>query len=220
MSFCIDTYLRKGRHYRVVDLGSRISTGQEATHRDLLADYDCTITGVDILAGRNVDVVMKQPYRLPLKSNSADLVISGQAFEHIPFFWATFLEMARVLAPGGLIFLTAPSRGNVHDVHDCWRYYPDGMRSLAAFARLKCKEAHTDLPPTKPGSVRLDYAAIDDVNYYWGDTVGVFQKPKKYSKRVAIVRELVVWWANHVGDLPEHAPAPRTGRKNVLRVRR
>jgi SAM-dependent methyltransferase len=218
MSFCIDTYLRKGRHYRVVDLGSRISTGQGATHRDLLADYDTTITGVDILAGRNVDVVMKRPYRLPLKSNSADVIISGQAFEHIPFFWATFLEMARVLAPGGLIFLTAPSRGNLHDVHDCWRFYPDGMRSLAAFARLKCKEAHTDLPRSKPGSVRLDYAAIDDVNYYWGDTVGVFQKPRKYSKRVAIVREAVVWWANHVGDLDEPPPARRKGRKNVLRV--
>jgi SAM-dependent methyltransferase len=219
MKFCVDTYLRPGKHYRVVDIGSRISDGQEATHRDLLADYDCAITGVDVRAGRNVDVLMTKPYRLPLKSNSADLILSGQAFEHIPFFWASFLEMARVLAPGGLIFLTAPSRGHMHDLQDCWRYHPDGMRALAAFSRLKLKEAHTDFPPTVAGSRRLDYANLDTVNYYWGDTVGVFQKPKKYSKRVAVAREVIVWWANRVGgvdDVP--VPEPVKGRRNILRT--
>lgn len=219
MKLCIDTYLRTGQHYRVVDIGSRISAGQTATHRDLLAGYDCTITGVDVLEGRNVDIVMRKPYRLPLKSNSADVIISGQAFEHIPFFWASFLEMARVLAPGGLMFLTAPSRGHVHDRMDCWRYYPDSMRALAAFARLRLKEAHTDMPPRKPGTVRFDYVHIDDTNYYWGDTVGVFQKPQSYSKLVAVAREVIVWWANRVGGI-EHVPetTPRTGRRNVLRT--
>jgi SAM-dependent methyltransferase len=206
MRMCITRYLAPERHYRVLDFGSRISRGQDWTHRDLLADYDCTIRGADVAEGRNVDVVMPNPYRLPLRSESVDVIITGQAFEHIPFFWASFLELARVLRPRGLIFLTAPSRGHVHDAQDCWRYYPDAMRSLAAFARLHLREAHTDFPPQRNGG-RHVYSSIDTKNYYWGDSVGVFQKPRHYSRLVAVAREPIIWWANRVGHI-DHIPRP------------
>jgi SAM-dependent methyltransferase len=122
MERLVARYLRPDVHYRVVDLGSRTSGRQTMTHRDLFAEHSCTIIGVDVAPGRNVDLLMKKPYRLPMKSNSADVVISGQAFEHIPFFWASILEIARVVKPNGLVFLTAPSRGHVHTSTDCWRY--------------------------------------------------------------------------------------------------
>lgn len=204
MRTCIEKYLSSDQYYRVLDFGSRISRGQEWTHRDLLEGYNCTVRGADIADGRNVDIVMQQPYRLPMASASVDVIITGQAFEHIPFFWASFLELARVLRPGGLIFLTAPSRGHVHDAQDCWRYYPDGMRSLAAFSRLRLREASTDFPPTSKGR-RHDYSAIDATQNYWGDTVGVFQKPRKYSLLVQAAREPIIWWANRVGGI-DHVP--------------
>lgn len=48
--------------------------------------------------GPNVDVVLKNPYDWDaIESDSFDLVISGQAFEHIEFFWKTMEEMTRVL---------------------------------------------------------------------------------------------------------------------------
>lgn len=206
MRMCIERYLSPDRHYRVLDFGSRISRGQTWTHRDLLEGYDCTVRGSDIAAGRNVDIVMREPYRLPLRSESVDVVITGQAFEHIPFFWASFLELARVLRSRGLLFLTAPSRGHVHDAQDCWRYYPDAMRSLAAFSRLHLREASTDFPPTGDGR-RHDYAAIETDKYYWGDTVGVFQKPRDYSLLITLARTPIVWWANRVGGL-DHIPRP------------
>jgi SAM-dependent methyltransferase len=197
-------YLRPGVHYRVVDLGSRTSGRQKMTHRDLFTEHSCTIIGVDVAPGRNVDVLMKKPYRLPMKSNSADLVISGQAFEHIPFFWASLLEIARVLKPNGLVFLTAPSRGHVHTAVDCWRYYPDGLRAMATFAGLTVLEARTDFPPIT-GKRQHDYKAIDTTYRYWGDSVGVFQKPARHPRVTsALVREVVVWWANRVGDTVEH----------------
>jgi SAM-dependent methyltransferase len=215
MRTCIETYLSTERHYRILDFGSRIPRSQDWSHRDLLEGYDCTIRGADIAKGRNVDVVMSKPYRLPVPSHSVDVILTGQAFEHIPFAWASILELARVLRPRGLIFLTAPSRGHVHDVQDCWRYYPDAMRSLAAFARLHLREAHTDFPPTTRGQ-RFDYASIDTKNYYWGDTVGVFQKPRNYSKLVSLARGPIIWWANRVGGI-EHVPAPKpvSGREHV-----
>lgn len=219
MKLCVQTYLSTDRTYRVVDLGSRVSPGQSATHRGLLADYTCEIIGVDIKPGRNVDVVMTKPYRLPIRSNSADVIFSGQAFEHIPFFWASFLEMARVLTRGGYIFLTAPSRGHPHDVYDCWRYYPDGLRALAAYAGLELVEAHTDFPPLRDGR-RHNYAEIDAAKYYWGDSVAVYRKPQRYPfLRVGLVREAMVWWANRVGDLRAiPAPLPLPGRSRILDV--
>lgn len=208
MQLCVETYMPKDRTYDVLDLGSRVSSrGAALTHRDLLSGHRCSVTGVDLKPGRNVDVVMTKPYRLPVKSRTQDVVITGQVFEHIPFFWASLLEVARVLRPGGYLFLTVPSRGHVHSHYDCWRYYPDSMRAMAAFAALELCEAHTDFPPMGDNR-RHDYAGIDAEKHYWGDTVGVFRKPSTYPNLpMAVVRAVVVWWANRVGDL-DRVPAP------------
>ncbi|MGH8777042.1 MAG: methyltransferase domain-containing protein [Jiangellaceae bacterium] len=168
MRRCLETHLPKGQSVDVVDFGSRCSPQQTLTHRDLLHGRAATVTGVDIRPGRNVDVVMPKPYRIPLPRRSADVVLTGQTFEHIPFFWASIVEIARILRPGGYLFLTVPSRGHVHDVNDCWRFYPDGMRALAAFSGLEMVDARTDFPPTVPGSRVHDYAGIDTEARYWG----------------------------------------------------
>jgi SAM-dependent methyltransferase len=223
MALCVEHYMDADRAYRVLDLGSRISPGQELTHRQLLEGYDCDYTGVDINDGHNVDVVMEKPYRIPVKSRSMDVVFSGQTFEHIPFPWASILEIARVLKPNGYAFITAPSRGHVHSDFDCWRYYPDGLRALATWSRLEPVEAHTDFPPVKEGTnkprPRYDYAELDTRNYYWGDSVGVFRKPLKYpSLPMAVLRTAVLAWANRTWDLSKtRSPAP--GRDDVLAAR-
>jgi SAM-dependent methyltransferase len=202
MAACVERYMPKDRAYQVVDFGSRVSRGPKMTHRELLREHRCEITGVDIKAGRNVDVVMRRPYRIPLKSASADVVFAGQVFEHVPFPFASMLELARLLKPSGHLFLTVPSRGHVHSHYDCWRIYPDGLRALAAFARLDVVEARTDFPPTT-GRKRHDYAAIDAEDHYWGDSVGVFEKPEAYpSLRLWPVRQAVVTWANVASRRP------------------
>ena len=73
--------LDKKKHYDLLDFGSFINKGQTLNHRQLLEEYDVTYTGVDIQAGRNVDIQMTQPYKIPLPSNSQDVVLSGQVFE-------------------------------------------------------------------------------------------------------------------------------------------
>lgn len=206
MELCIEEYMPTGGRHRVVDLGSRISDGQKLTHRELLKGRDIDYCGVDVWEGSNVDRVMSKPYRVPVKSNSADFLLSGQAFEHIPFFWASMLEIARVLRPGGTAFVTAPSRGHVHDMQDCWRYYPDGFRALAAYTKLELVEAYTDFPPMK--GIRHDYARVDAKHAYWGDSVGVFRKPTDYPRlTMTFVRATTRWWANRVGGV-EGVPLP------------
>lgn len=148
----------------VIDIGSWDKNG---SYKQFFHHPSWTYTGVDLSPGNNVDVVLTSPYRLPFPSNSVDLVISGQAFEHIEYFWLTWLEIVRVVKPQGQIFLIAPSRGKEHRYPvDCWRYYPDGYNALAKYGALELREVHTDWTPHEAKDSAL-----------WGDTVGVFRKP-------------------------------------------
>ncbi len=200
MKLALARYVAKGSHLDVLELGSGTSPGQTQTHRSLLTEYDHSYVGVDVREGNNVDIVMKQPYRIPVRSKSSDLVISGSVLEHVPFFWASILEVARVLRPGGLFLVTVPSRGHKHSPIDCWRFYPDGMRAMAAAARLVVVESHIHYPPMTE-SKRHDYARIDAQNHYWGDTVAVLQKPEKYPVEMRLIAPVVRWWANSASRL-------------------
>lgn len=148
----------------VLDVGSQIAEAGQTSYRDIVDSMDgASYTGLDVAPGRNVDVVATDAYKFPLPSDAFDVVISGQAFEHIEFPWLTMLEIARVLKPGGVSIVIAPSSGVEHRYpQDCWRYYPDGMRALGKWAKLDCVAAYTNWP-----EARL---------FLWGDTVGVFYK--------------------------------------------
>lgn len=216
MRRCVATYVPTDRPIKVVDLGS--GTSQERidaglTHRALFEGYDAEVVGLDVIDAPNVDIVLGKPYRLPLRSNSVDVVISGQVFEHIPFFWASMLEIARILKPGGVFVMTAPSRGHKHMIVDCWRYYDDGVRAMAAFTGLTVRRAHTDFPK-RHGNRRFTVPENADVDGYWGDTVGVLEKPADYpTRRMALVRRPVVWWANRTAPVFDHAVAENRERE-------
>ena len=142
----------------VLDIGAR---GNDS-YRKIARDNKCTYVGLDIIKGDNVDIVPKDPYdwKEEIGPETFSIVISGQAFEHIEFFWLTFKEMVRVLKPGGYICLIVPSRGYYHNQPvDCWRFYGDSMAALA-----------------KWGNIKLIRADITDPSAVWGDNRGVFRK--------------------------------------------
>ena len=157
-------YLVDKASARVLDIGSFDVNG---SYKPIFIREGWDYCGVDLASGPNVDLVLESPYRLPLSSRSWDVVISGQAFEHVSFFWLAWLEMVRVVKPGGYIFLIAPSRGPEHRYpEDCWRFYPDGFKALAAWGGVEALSVCTDWEPD-----------ADAESAVWGDTVGVFQIP-------------------------------------------
>jgi SAM-dependent methyltransferase len=164
MQDLVSRYLDPSVPLRILDLGSCDVNGR---YRYLFANPKWRYVGVDVAEGPNVDVILTAPYKWPFANEYADLIISGQAFEHIEFFWLSWLEMVRVLRKKGLIFLIAPSRGPEHPLPvDCWRFLPGGYRALAKYSgRVEVVEVNTDWKP---------HPAPDSVD--WGDTVGVFRK--------------------------------------------
>ena len=163
-----DQYLgdRETQALTILDLGSRSIGG---SYRGIFDSPNWTYKGLDLEPGDNVDIVLKEPYTWQeIASNSADIVISGQAFEHIEFFWLTMLEIARVLKPGGLCCIIAPSSGFEHRYPvDCWRFYSDGFAALARYANLEVLQAETKWQ---------ENAYVDGSNE-WKDSILVAQKP-------------------------------------------
>jgi hypothetical protein len=124
---------------------------------------DCNYIGIDMSAGPNVDIVCNGQ-ATPFESNSVDVVTSSSNFEHDDCFWVTFLEMCRIVKPGGLIYINAPSGGPYHGFPgDCWRFYKD---SWAALAKWADKNGH---------HVSLVESYIDNT-CEWKDSVGIFKK--------------------------------------------
>jgi SAM-dependent methyltransferase len=210
MKAALKEFRPAGRHLDVLELGSATSPGQTRTHRSLFDPIDDSYVGVDISDGPTVDIVMEQPYTIPAASNSKDVIICGSVLEHVPFLWASMLEMARVLRPGGRLFVTVPSRGHKHSPIDCWRVYPDGLRALATWSSLTLLESHTHYPPFTEDK-RHDYKRIDTKNHYWGDSVGVFEKPADYPLEAQLMQRAVRRWANKLSvDGPlGTTPGPR-----------
>lgn len=161
----LDRY--RGRPLKIFDLGSQDVNG---SYRPIFDDPAWQYIGADLGPGKNVDIVLKDPYRWKhIRSNSMDVVISGQAFEHIEFFWLSMLEIARILRPGGIVCIIAPSTGPEHrHPVDCWRFYADGMNALAKFAKLNVIEAHTEWNPKE----------YPDGCQIWKDSVMIASKPK------------------------------------------
>lgn len=121
--------------------------------------------GMDVEHGKSVDLIVKVGEQLPLRSDIADAIISSSQLEHDDFFWETFLEFARVVRPGGFIYINAPSNGVYHRYpNDNWRFYPDCGHVLARWAR---KHGH-DI-------VLVESFVADKKNDVWNDFVAIFR---------------------------------------------
>ena len=125
----IDVYLSKlnNKKLKLIEIGSlSVNSNIKNTLKDNM-EY----IGIDIVKGENVDIVLDDPYKFPLKDKSVDVVISISVFEHTEFFWLTYLEILRVLKDDGLFFLNAPSNSKFHRHEtDNWRFYPDSSLAL------------------------------------------------------------------------------------------
>jgi SAM-dependent methyltransferase len=157
---------RRGQHLRVLDVGGANVNG---SYRDFFDDPQWHYASLDALPGEGVDIVPADPWAWnEVPADHYDVVVSGQAFEHIAFPWVTIQEVCRILKPGGLLCMVAPSSGEEHRYSlDCWRYYRDGLVALAMWGDLEVVEAR----------VHGEDEEWDDDSVKWRDAVLVARKP-------------------------------------------
>ena len=112
---------------RVLDVGSLYVNG---SYRKTIVDRGWEYIGLDVVAGRNVDVVAPE-FDYPFEDGAFDVVISGSTMEHVTAIWRWVPELVRVLRPGGLLAIVTHMAWGIHPWPlDCWRILPDGMRYL------------------------------------------------------------------------------------------
>jgi len=125
----------KTKSLKILEVGSLKFVGD--AYRKIIEETKWEYTGLDLVAGDNVTLLVEDPYDYPLMDNSFDLVISGQTLEHVEYIWVWIKELYRVTRKGGRICLIAPSRGKRHHRPDYWRVQPNGMRALLEWGGFK-----------------------------------------------------------------------------------
>jgi SAM-dependent methyltransferase len=133
----------------VLDLGAGVKPYEPIYER-----YFESSTSVDVPHSphdiHNVDILASAD-DLPLDAESFDCVICTEVLEHCPEPLKALGEIARVLKPGGRVFLTTPFLWPLHEMpHDYYRYTPSGLAQLAETTGLLVKSIHP----------RGDYTAV------------------------------------------------------------
>jgi SAM-dependent methyltransferase len=164
----------------VVELGSQNVNGSLRDHCPPGVHY----IGLDMIPAAGVDVVVNPAAPLPFAPDIADAIVTSSAFEHDVCFWDTFLELTRILRPGGLLYVNAPSNGDFHRYPlDCWRFYPDAGVALVKWAARR--NIPLELIESFIGQPRAER---------WADFVAIFRKPGGAPLAAA-------------GRIADHAPA-------------
>ena len=110
MNWFKNTYLNPDEPMKILDVGSLDTTHTNFNYRSIFENPKWDYNGLDFENGKNVDILVNDIYNwIEISNNSYDVIISGQLFEHLGFFWLTMDEIARVLKPGGLCCIIAPS---------------------------------------------------------------------------------------------------------------
>ena len=152
---------------KILDIGSKDENGSLKKYNNNNHEY----IGIDMVPGKNVDIVQKDPYVIPFDNDTFDIVTSTSVFEHSSMFWVLSNEIFRVLKPNGLFYLNAPSNGPYHTYPlDCYRFYPDAGNGIVEWG---VRNGYKNLIVLESfiGNKKLDN---------WNDFVCIFLKDKNY----------------------------------------
>ncbi len=168
---------------KVFDVGSYDKGG---TYRNIFDGSGYCYTGMDIHEGPNVDFIPGDIYDWKeIGDETIDVVISGQTFEYIEYPWVTIKEIARILKPSGFCFIIVPSTVHYGALGDGYRFYSDGLSSLAKWADLKVH--HTSV-----GGIPQTNNITDWISEYNDACLVAQKRPYNDIKGIPFEREIRV----------------------------
>lgn len=162
--------------------------------------------GVDLVAGPGVDVVM--PGHLFGETESFDLVLCSEVFEHNPFWLETFVNMIRIAKPGGCVMFTCAAPGRFE--HGTRRTTPEASPGTSA----RDWQYYRNLSEADfARRIRLDYHFACQRSYSVTSSRDLYFIGVK--KQGAYDRSEACWLHDHVAELDElaaqleHSKEPR-----------
>lgn len=103
---------------------------------------DLRLLQVDLVRHPATDCVADAA-KLPFQASAFDLVIAQETLEHVADPFSAVAEMARILRPGGRLYLQAPFVLGYHPgPEDYWRFTAAGMRELLVREGLQVISLH------------------------------------------------------------------------------
>lgn len=120
--------------------------------------------GIDLAAGPNVDIVVPSEANWTNIGDEAfDVIVTVSTLEHTRRPWLVVKEIARITKHGGTGCICVPHTWFKHDNPiDCWRIFPEGMRTIIEDAGLKPLTIYMRRYPESPPER--------------GDTIAIFAK--------------------------------------------
>lgn len=157
-----ETYVSKMSAPRVVEIGSQNVNG---ALREVQSSNVQEYVGIDFVSGDGVDVVLTDPYKYPLPSESFDVLVTSSCFEHSEMFWLSYIEGMRLLKPNGLMYINVPSAWMSYHRYpvDCWRFWPDAAKGLESWSKYNgydsmVLESYVSSP--SQGELFTDYVCV------------------------------------------------------------
>jgi SAM-dependent methyltransferase len=123
-----DDGLRQHARGRMLDLGCG-KVPLFAAYEPYVSTITCVDWGGTLHGGQYLDLEHDLNQPLPFSDASFDTLLLSDVLEHIAQPEALFMEMARVLAPGGKILMNVPFYYQLHEQpHDYYRYTEFALR--------------------------------------------------------------------------------------------
>ena len=124
---------------RILEIGP---DGHPSTYQAIVRDSSIAWETLDIYPSEELTYLAKDEYTFPIPDGTFDIVFSAQVIEHVRKVWLWTKEVARVCKQGGYVITINPVSWPYHEAPiDCWRIYPDGMRTLYEEAGIRVQLA-------------------------------------------------------------------------------
>lgn len=126
-----------GQARRVLELGTLRSDPTFPTHHQAWAP-EAHYVKADVEAGLDVDVVVDAHNLQVFPDGDFDAVVAVAIWEHLARPWIATNEAARVLAPGGVLYVSTHHTFPLHGYpNDYWRFSTEALAVLFADAGLE-----------------------------------------------------------------------------------
>jgi SAM-dependent methyltransferase len=125
---------------RVADVGAGDAPFRELFAHTSYATLDWTQS---LHEGALSSDIVASADSIPVRDGAFDVVLLTQVLEHVPEPAAVLSELHRILAEGGVLYLTVPLAWELHELpHDYYRYTSEGLRHLLESAGFSSVEVN------------------------------------------------------------------------------